>query len=188
MIKTVWLLLLLVTPWVAAKELYRYQDSAGLMVTSDTLSPEAAANGYDIVNEQGRVLQRLGPRPLQSQSSEQSEQDQYLLSSFSKVDEISVLKNRKLELLARDIKHLLTNIKGLMTREDQIAQEAVNMEMAGEPVSQSILAQIAQVQKSRQEIEQLLSDRQQDQRTIADLYQYYEQRFRELLSQQTSAP
>ena len=84
MIKTVWLLLLLVTPWVAAKELYRYQDSAGLMVTSDTLSPEAAANGYDIVNEQGRVLQRLGPRPLQSQSSEQSEQDQYLLSSFSK--------------------------------------------------------------------------------------------------------
>lgn len=119
MIKTVWLLLLLVTPWVAAKELYRYQDSAGLMVTSDTLSPEAAANGYDIVNEQGRVLQRLGPRPLQSQSSEQSEQDQYLLSSFSKVDEISVLKNRKLELLARDIKHLLSNIKGLMTREDQ---------------------------------------------------------------------
>ena len=60
--------------------------------------------------------------------------------------------------------------------------------MAGEPVSQSILAQIAQVQKSRQEIEQLLSDRQQDQRTIADLYQYYGQRFRELLSQQTSAP
>ncbi len=119
MIKTVWILLLLVTPWVAAKELYRYQASAGLMVTSDTLSPEAAANGYDIVNEQGRVLQRLGPRPLQSQSSEQSEQDQYLLSSFSKVDEISVLKNRKLELLARDIKHLLSNIKGLMTREDQ---------------------------------------------------------------------
>ena len=75
-----------------------------------------------------------------------------------------------------------------MTREDQIVQEAVNMEMAGEPVSQSILAQIAQVQKSRQEIEQLLSDRQQDQRTTADLYQYYEQRFRELLSQQTSAP
>lgn len=188
MIKTVWLLLLLVTPWVAAKELYRYQDRAGLMVTSDTLSPEAAANGYDIVNEQGRVLQRLGPRPLQSQSSEQSEQDRYLLSSFSKVDEISVLKDRKLELLARDIKHLRSNIKGLTTREEQIAQEAVNMEMAGETVSQSVLAQIAEVQKSRKEIEQLLAERQQDQRTTADLYQHYEQRFRELLIQQTSAP
>lgn len=188
MIKTVWLLLLLVTPWVAAKELYRYQDSAGLVVTSDTLSPEAAANGYDIVNEQGRVLQRLGPRPLQPQSSEQSEQDQYLLTSFSKVDEISVLKNRKLGLLARDIKHLLSNMKGLVAREEQIAQQAVNMEMAGETVSPAILDQLAQVRASSQEIEQLLADRQHDQRTTTELYTYYEKRFRELLIQQTSAP
>jgi hypothetical protein len=35
----------LVTLWVAAKELYRYQDSAGSPFASDTLSPEAAANG-----------------------------------------------------------------------------------------------------------------------------------------------
>lgn len=60
---------------------------------------------------------------------------QYLLSSFSKVDEISGLKNRKLQLLAHDILHLQNNIK------ERILQKAVNMEMAGESVSQSILNQ-----------------------------------------------
>lgn len=60
---------------------------------------------------------------------------QYLLSSFSKVDEISVLKSRKLKLLAHDILHLQNNIK------ERILQKAVNMEMAGESVSQSILNQ-----------------------------------------------
>ena len=61
--------------------------------------------------------------------------DQYLLSSVSKVDEISVLKSRKLKLFARDILHLQNNIKEL------ILQKAVNMEMVGESVSQSILNQ-----------------------------------------------
>ncbi len=61
--------------------------------------------------------------------------DQYLLSSVSKVDEISMLKSRKLKLFARDILHLQNNIKEL------ILQKAVNMEMVGESVSQSILNQ-----------------------------------------------
>ena len=54
--------------------------------------------------------------------------DQYLLSSVSKVDEISMLKSRKLKLFARDILHLQNNIKEL------ILQKAVNMEMVGESV------------------------------------------------------
>ncbi len=61
--------------------------------------------------------------------------DQYLLSSVSKVDEIGMLKSRKLKLFARDILHLQNNIKEL------ILQKAVNMEMVGESVSQSILNQ-----------------------------------------------
>ncbi len=188
MTRAVLFLLLLVTPWVTAKELYRYQDNAGLQVTSDTLSPEAAINGYEVINEQGRVLRISKPQRLPIQSSQQSEQDQYLLSSFSSVDEISVLKNRKLRLLARDIQHLQNNIKGLVAREGLILQEAVNMEMAGELVSQSILDRLAQVQKSRREIQQLLEDREEDRRSTNARYLFFEQRFAELLNQQTSAP
>lgn len=188
MTKAILLLAMVVSHWAAAAELYRYRDSAGLLVTSDTLSPQAAANGYEIVNQQGRVLRVLSPKVLQPQSTGQSEQDQYLLSSFSKVDEISVLKNRKLELLARDIQHLQNNLKGLLTREELVFQEAVNSEMAGELVSPTIRNRLTQVQKSRHETRQLLEDRQKDQRTTTDLYNYYEQRFAELLSQQTSAP
>ncbi|MDG1813945.1 MAG: hypothetical protein P8H28_08135 [Porticoccaceae bacterium] len=46
-----------------------------------------------------------------------------------------MLKSRKLKLFARDILHLQNNIKEL------ILQKAVNMEMVGESVSQSILNQ-----------------------------------------------
>lgn len=182
MIKAVWLGILLLANGAAAKELYRYHDSAGTLVTADTISPLAAADGYQIVNEQGLVIRVIRAQQPISADSGQSKQDQYLLASFSGVDEITQRKARKLALLARDIQNLKINLKGLVAREAALTNQAASDEMAGEPVSLQLVQQIDKAQIDRAEMQQVLADRQHDQSAIEALYSSYEQRLRQLKS------
>jgi hypothetical protein len=181
MIKPVLLVVLLLVSAAEAKELYRYRDSAGVLVTADTIPPLAAAGGYEIVNGQGRVLQVIVAQAPSINSLDQDKQDQYLLASFSRVSEIAKLKQRKLALLARDIDNLANNLASLMVREFRLTAEGANMEMAGEEVSLDLLARIGQTRAERAELEQRLADRRRDRARIGALYDGYQQRFRQLL-------
>ena len=109
MIKTV-LLIVLSGPGMVldAAELYRYYNQQGVLVTTDTPPADAAANDYEVVNESGRVLRIVSASEIdQELSSDQSKQDNYLLSSFSSVGEIQSLKQRKVQLLMREIEQLV---------------------------------------------------------------------------------
>ena len=188
MTKPVLLLCLLLANIAVAEELYRYRDSAGIIVTADTIPPNAAVDGYEIVNEQGAVLETVQARQLAEADQDQAKQDQYLLASFSHVGEITRLKERKLALLARDIENLRNNLSSLDIREDNLLAEAANMEMAGEEVAAELMEQIGQTRLDRAEVQKLLASRKTDQHSIEGLYRGYEQRFRqlELGSTQTS--
>ena len=181
MIKPVLLVALLLSSAAEAKELYRYRDSSGVLVTADTIPPLAAAEGYEIVNEQGRVLQVIVAQAPAANNVDQDKQDQYLLASFSRVSEIAKLKQRKLALLARDIDNLINNLTSLTAREDSLTAEGANMEMAGEEVSPDLLTRIAQTRAERAELEQTLTDRRRDRASIEALYDGYERRFMRLL-------
>ena len=110
MIKTV-LLIVLIGPWMVldAAELYRYYNQQGVLVTTDTPPADAATNDYEVVNESGRVLRIVSVLEAgEDLSSDQSKLDNYLLTSFSSVDEIESLKARKVQLLMREIEQLET--------------------------------------------------------------------------------
>lgn len=188
MTKPVLLLCLLLANIAVAEELYRYRDSAGIIVTADTIPPNAAVDGYEIVNEQGAVLETVQARQPVELDQDQTKQDQYLLASFSHVGEITRLKERKLALLARDIQNLRNNLSNLDIREENLVAEAANMEMAGEEVAAELTGQISQIRLDRAEVQKLLASRKTDRISIEALYRGYEQRFRqlELGSTQTS--
>ena len=46
----------------AAPNTYRYQDSAGATHIGDSVPPELVNNGYEILNERGRVVDVVLPR------------------------------------------------------------------------------------------------------------------------------
>ena len=186
MTKPVLLLCLLLANIAVADELYRYRDSAGIVVTADTIPPNAVIDGYEVVNKQGTVLETV--QAWQPVDQNQTKQDQYLLASFSHVGEITRLKERKLALLARDIQNLRNNLSNLDIREENLVAEAANMEMAGEEVAAELTGQISQIRLDRAEVQKLLASRKTDRNSIEALYRGYEQRFRqlELGSTQTS--
>lgn len=188
MTKPVLLLCLLLANIAVADELYRYRDSAGIIVTADTIPPNAVIDGYEVVNKQGTVLEAVQAWQPVEVDQNQIKQDQYLLASFSHVGEITRLKERKLALLARDIQNLRDSLSSLDVREESLVAEAANVEMAGEEVAVELMQQISQARLDRAEVKKLLVSRETDQHSIEALYRGYEQRFRqlELGSRQTS--
>ena len=46
---------------ISAGQLYRYKDEQGIYVLNQTIPPEFVSNGYDILNDKGRVIQIVAP-------------------------------------------------------------------------------------------------------------------------------
>lgn len=55
------LTLLLVSQAALGKNFYRYKDSDGRLIVKDYLPDEAVIAGYEVINEQGRILEVVPP-------------------------------------------------------------------------------------------------------------------------------
>lgn len=182
MIKAVWLIVL-TGPWMVldAAELYRYYNQQGVLVTTDTPPADAATNDYEVVNESGRVLRIVSILDRGEElSSDQTKQDNYLLTSFSRVEEIESLKARKVQLLLREIEQLKNNLAALAARENKIYFDASNIELSGELVPDSVNHQLQILQDARAELTDTLAQRRDEFNTLEALYKGYASRFRAL--------
>ena len=182
MIKAVWLIVL-AGPWMVldAAELYRYYNQQGVLVTTDTPPADAATNDYEVVNESGRVLRKVSVLDSgEKLSSDQSKQDNYLLTSFSTVEEIESLKARKVQLLMREIEQLENNLSALAARENKIYFDASNIELRGELVPESVSVQLQILQDARVELIDTLAQRRAELNALESLYKGYASRFRTL--------
>ena len=144
----------------------------------------AAADGYEIVNENGHVLKVVRAQQPVSTDSQQSKQGQYLLPSYSGVTEITQRKERKLALLGWDIQNLQNNLNTLVVREETLLSEAASSEMAGKAAASGLVQQIDRAQLDRAEMQKMLVDRQHDLGVIEALYRSYEVRLSQLLADQ----
>jgi hypothetical protein len=182
MIKAVWMIVL-AGPWMVldAAELYRYYNQQGVLVTTDTPPADAATNDYEVVNESGRVLRIVSALDSGEElSSDQSKQDNYLLTSFSSVEEIESLKARKVQLLMREIEQLENNLTALAARENKIYFDASNIELSGELVPDSVTQQLQILQDARVELTDTLGQRRGEFKALESLYQGYISRFHAL--------
>ena len=182
MIRTVWLIALL-SPWTLtnAVELYRYYNQQGVLVTTDTPPPDAAASDYEVVNKSGRVLRIV--TVLDSgdvHSVAEGKQDSYLLASFSTVEEIRSLQSRKAELLTGEIEQLETSLESLAGRENKIFLEAADIELRGEEVPASVSEQLTILESAKAELIDTLVQRREEYRTLEARYERYTTRFRQL--------
>ncbi|MGB0668733.1 MAG: hypothetical protein ACPHLL_03100 [Porticoccaceae bacterium] len=164
-----------------ATELYRYYNSAGMLVTADTIPPLAAADGYEILNAQGQVLRVVKTQAPIGKDAETSALDQYLLASFTSVDEVSERKQRKLKPLISEIANLRRSLSTVVETEQQLSAQAASSEMLGHSVSPELVQQIERKKRERAEWARLLAERQGDLAAIEALYHSYEQRLAKLL-------
>lgn len=166
------LTLLLVTA-TASASIYRYTDKNGQVVISNTIPQAASKRGYDILNNQGRVIETVDPAPTAEEiaarearkrdeaiQARQLEQDRKLLERFSHPDDAVRAMHRKIRELRELSRLKRSNISVIENQLDSEQVRAADLERSGREIPEAVLKKIRRLEASINEIEREISAQQ----------------------------
>ena len=144
------LLIMLLPAWAGASELYRYLSDKGVVVLDrQGVPPQYIGKGYDVLDEQGRLLRRIPPAPTAEeracidQAKAQANSDAQLLRLYSSLEDVDRARERKLTELDGVIAAARGNLQSLRTQQANLQSQAAELERAGRAVPESLLVQIS---------------------------------------------
>ncbi|MBX9915237.1 MAG: DUF4124 domain-containing protein [Pseudomonadaceae bacterium] len=145
------LLLIALLPGLAgASELYRYISDKGVVVLDrQGVPPQYMGKGYDVLDEQGRLLRKVPPAPTAeererlNQAKLQANSDTQLLRLYSSLEDVDRARERKLTELDGAIAAARGNLQALRTQQANFQSQAAEQERAGREVPESLLVQIS---------------------------------------------
>ena len=153
----------------AVAEMYRFKDDDGRTVLSNTLPREARSKGYEILNNQGRVIETIPPPPTEEEIAERERQkelerkrreqkrqqekiDKRLLRQYSSPDDAARALHRKLRERFSTIKLKLGNINSLKSQLADEQNRAANMERSGREVPGSLRDKMKRLRAEKSEV------------------------------------
>ena len=154
--------------------LYRYVDSRGVTVLDrQGVPPEYVANGYEILNARGRVVQTVPPAPTAEQVQQaqaqkaQASADAQLMSLYSSVEDVDRTRARKLSELDTLISLTKGNLNAMLAQQAVIQGQAADQERAGKPVPKSLIDKLDDLRNQQQGLDMDIK-RYQTSRTQAE--------------------
>ena len=170
---TAFFIALLFVSATASANLYRYADENGQVVISNTIPQAASERGYDILNNNGRVIETVDPAPTAEEIAEreakkrreekqalQLEQDRKLLERFSHPDEAVLAMYRKIREL-RGVSQLKRgNISVIENQLDTEQSRAADRERSGRNISEATLEKIRRLESNIRDIERSITSQQ----------------------------
>lgn len=139
-----------------AAELYRYTDERGVVVLDrHGVPPQHIGRGYEVLNEQGRVVRVVPPAPTaeemqrQQQAKARAAADVQLLRLYASPDDVERARKRKLAELDSISGITQSNLQSLRTQQEALRAQAAQHERAGREVPQNLLTQIANLEKEQ---------------------------------------
>ena len=158
-----------------AANMYRYTDENGQIVISSTIPQEATKRGYDILSNNGRVIETIPPAPTeeeiaareaekqrQKELAEQREKDRALLKRFSHPDQAVKAMHRKIQELEGLIQLKRGNISVISSQLDNEQSRAANMERAGQEIPEATLEKIRRLEAQIRDIEREITSQTQE--------------------------
>lgn len=146
---TLWLGLLLPL-WANAAEMYRYTNAQGITVIDRQGVPsEFIAKGYEVLNEQGRVIRVVPPAPTAEEMQkiladrERAKSDAQLLRLYSSLEDVDRAQARKLAELDGLIGVAKGNLQSARQQQANLQKQAADQERAGREVPKHLLDQIS---------------------------------------------
>lgn len=150
----------------AEARMYRYTDDNGRMVISNTVPSSVTSRGYEILNDQGRVIETIAPAPTEEelaaraaaekrkqQEARQREADAKLLRRFSHPDEAVRAMHRKLQEMQSLNQLKRGNIAVIVNQLDEEQARAADLERSGRDIPEATLEKIERLQAQIREIE-----------------------------------
>jgi hypothetical protein len=179
--------------WAADKptiQLYRYVDNRGVTVLDTQGVPaEYIGKGYQILNQQGRVIQTVPPAPTadeikrQDALKAQADADAQLLHQFPSLQELDRGHAREQSELDTRLAVARNNLDSLQSQQSSLLAQAAAQQRASQPVQPSIVAQLASIDSERANLNAQLLKYQQQKLDSDKQYAVYRARLVQLLGQ-----
>ena len=151
-------------------EMYRYVDDKGVTVIDRLGVPsQYIGKGYQVLNEQGRVIREVPPAPtpeelkLRKAQAAQASSDAQLLRMYTNVEDVDNARERKLAELDGLSSVSKANLQSLKTQQANLEAQAADQERAGRQVPAAL-------------VDQLSSLKDQEQRLVGDIARYQQLR------------
>lgn len=140
---------------------YRWRDTAGVVHFSDTIPASALAGGYDIVNNDGRVVRHIAREltPTERQAAaataareaaarraiqQRSLEDTQMLSAYPSDKDLEQSQQAQLQQIRTDIATLQTNLRSQEDSLTDLLAHAADLEHAGKPIPSTVNKRIAE--------------------------------------------
>ena len=161
-------------PLSVQAELYRYVDNKGVMVLSrQGVPPELIGKGYEVLNDQGRLLRVVPPAPTREEFARmqadkaRASSDAQLLRLYTNLDDVDRARERKLVELDAVIGVARGNLQSVRTQQANLQSQAADHERAGNPVPEHLLTQISDLKSEQLRLQRDLA-RYKDARAQAE--------------------
>lgn len=181
----------------AANHYYRYKDTNGKWVMTSTIPAEKAKLGYEIIDENGKVIEKIDgevtgsdlddlKKKRQAEISEkerikkQQEYDLSLIRRYSFVEDIEAEKKRKLTELNATLSIVKGNLNSVRAELEAEYARAAGIERQDKPLPDDLKKRIADVEAVVISTEDLYKLREQNIKTTTADYDRAIKRFQEL--------
>lgn len=158
---------------------YRWKDAAGVVHFGDTIPASALAGGYDVVNNDGRVVRHvareLTPAERKAAAAEaareaaakraaqqQSLEDTQMLSAYPTDKDLQQSQQAQLQQIRTDIATLQTNLRSQETTLTDLLAHAADLEHSGEPIPADVNQRISEQRQSVSQERNALAQRRAD--------------------------
>jgi hypothetical protein len=164
-----------------AETLYRWTDDEGRVHYTDSIPPEYARQGRDVIDPRGFRVDEVAPAKTDEQIrreaelerlraekerliQEQRAADELLLKMYSSEEEIQMTRDGKIAALDGLSEIARANIQRLRFQLEKMQKEAANRERSGQGVPKNLLDRIETArQKIKQAFESIIEREQQKQ-------------------------
>lgn len=171
------LLLATAMPVALAADLYRWVDNKGNVHYTDRVPPEYMQNGYRVINKQGLTVTTIAPKKddpslkkEEAESKTQQERDRRLLTIYASAEEINAARDRKLAEIKSAISLRQESVALLEKQFREQTREAGDYEKQGEPVPETLRANINTTKKKITAHEEAIKQQQQQ---LLDAQKFY---------------
>lgn len=136
-----------------ATQLYRYINEKGYQEIGHSIPPHLVPNGYDVIDESGRLVRRVAPQLSEDEYAAKLERDRIqeecekaltrvkrLYQSMADIDQAELLYERNAQ---QSMQNDQVNMELAVTELKRLQQTAARFEREGTPVPENELTQIA---------------------------------------------
>jgi hypothetical protein len=174
--------LLAVSLSAEAARFFRYLDASGKLVLSQTIPNDRVRYGYEIVDENARVIQKVAPqlseeqyqRKLAREAAQKECRDvlQRVQRAYQSPADIDAAEEQALESIDTRIANAQANLAHVRNQKTDLEGEAARMDLAGRTLSQVLLNNIERAKSQENNLREEIEQRRKDKIELRSQYDF----------------